>query len=168
MAEQKQEEKPGMRMNRETANVGRLIRILQTDIPGNKNIYAGLTRIKGVSWGISNATCILMGYDKSIKIQDLSKEDIAKIEAFLKKGDFPQFLLNRKNDFATGEDGHLIGADLDLAKEFDIKRLKKIKAYKGVRHSAGLPVRGQKTRSNFRKNRKRGVGVKKKGQAANK
>jgi len=159
-------EKPNMRTEKESS--GRLIRILQTDIPGNKNLYTGLTKIKGVSWAISNATCILLGYDKNKKIQELTKEDIAKIEDFLKKGEFPEFLLNRKKDFNTGDDKHLIGADLELTKEFDIKRLKKIRSYRGLRHATNLPVRGQSTRSNFRRNRKRGVGVKKKGQAANK
>jgi small subunit ribosomal protein S13 len=49
-----------------------------------------------------------------------------------------------------------------LRKEFDIKRLKKIKAYRGVRHSAHLPVRGQRTKANFRKNRKPSVAAAKK------
>ena len=46
---------------------------------------------------------------------------------------------------------------------FAIKRLKKIKCYKGFRHTSGLPVRGQRTRSNFRRNRAKGAGIKKKG-----
>ena len=45
---------------------------------------------------------------------------------------------------------HLTGADLTLSKELDIKRLKKIKSYRGIRHSIGQPVRGQRTRSHFR------------------
>ena len=140
----------------------KLIRILQTDIPGNKTLYAGLTRIKGISWSISNALCILLEFEKNRKISSLSKEEIAKIEDFLKNNKFPEWLVNRKNDFSTGEDKHLLGSDLDLVKEFDIKRLKGIRSYKGWRHATGRPVRGQKTRSNFRKNRKKGVGVKKK------
>jgi len=146
----------------EEENFARLIRILQTDIPGNKNIYTGLTKIKGVSWAISNATCYFLKLDKSRKVETLTKEEIAKIEEFLKKGEFPKFLLNRKNDFSTGEDKHLVGADLDLVKEFDIKRLKTIRSYRGLRHATGQPTRGQKTRSHFRDNRKKGVGVKKK------
>ena len=66
-------------------------------------------------------------------------------------------------DFETGEDKHLIGADLELRKEFDIKRLKKIKTYKGYRHGAKLPLRGQRTKGNFRRNKAKGVGIKKKG-----
>jgi len=163
MAEEQKNKKPEKKEARaEPAVTGKIIRILQTDIPGNKNIYAGLTRIKGVSWSISNALCILLNLEKKRKVETLSKEEITKIEDFLRKAEFPKFLLNRKKDLITGEDKHLIGSDLDLAKELDIKRLKKIRSYRGLRHATGQPTRGQKTRSHFRENRKKGVGIKKK------
>jgi len=161
--DQKKEKKSTI--DKEISSSSKIIRILQTDIPGNKNLYTGLTRIKGVSWAISNALCVLMKLDKNRKVESLSKEEINKIEEFLKKGEFPKFISNRRKDFATGEDKHIITSDLDLVKEFDIKRLKKIRSYRGLRHATGQPTRGQKTRSHFRENRKKGVGVKKKGQA---
>jgi small subunit ribosomal protein S13 len=71
--------------------------------------------------------------------------------------------MNRRMDFETGENKHLNGFDLDLQKEFDIKRLKKIKSYKGYRHMSGLTLRGQRTRGNFRRNKMKSVGIKKKG-----
>ncbi|MDO8517486.1 MAG: 30S ribosomal protein S13, partial [Nanoarchaeota archaeon] len=73
------------------------------------------------------------------------------------------FLVNRRKDYESGENKHLYGADLDLQKEFDIKKLKKMRAYKGIRHQLGQPVRGQRTKSHFRKEKKRkgAVGVKK-------
>ncbi len=157
--EKKQEEKKKSIVSREII-AGKIVRILQTDVPGDKNIYAGLTRIKGVSWAISNATCILMKLDKKRKIESLSKEEIAKIEEFLKAGKFPKFLQNRRNDFATGKDSHILGNDLELAEELDIKRLKKIRSFRGLRHATGQPTRGQSTKAHFRSNRKRGVGVK--------
>ena len=49
-----------------------------------------------------------------------------------------------------GKNLHLTGADLTLSKEVDIKRLKRIKSYRGLRHAIGQPVRGQRTRSHFR------------------
>ena len=106
-----------------------------------------------------------MGIEEERRIQDLSGEDIKAIEEGIKNAEFPSFLKNRRKDLDSGDDLHLNGADLDLRKEFDIKRLRKIKSYKGARHGAGLPVRGQRTKSNFRKHRKKGgaVGVKKKG-----
>ncbi|MBU4308527.1 MAG: 30S ribosomal protein S13 [Nanoarchaeota archaeon] len=83
----------------------------------------------------------------------------------MKNPKLPEFLFNRLKDFETGENKYLVGSDLELKKEFDIKRLKKIKSYRGIRHAAGLPLRGQRTRSNFRKNRKKAGGIKKKNKA---
>lgn len=147
-------------IDKEVSAAKMLVRILQKDIPGNKSIYAGLTRIKGVSWAIANAVCILNKLDKNRKIETLTKEELQKIEETLKQGNFPKFLINRRKDLATGKDQHLIGTELDFAKEFDIKRLKKIRSYRGLRHAMGQPTRGQRTKSHFRTNRKRGVGIK--------
>lgn len=162
MAEQKTEEKI-VKKNpfiAKEAPTGRIIRILQTDIPGNRNIYTGLTRIKGVSWAISNAVCILNKFDKKRKIESLSKEEIQVLESALKAGKFPKFMLNRRNDFETGKDSHITGNDLDLSEELDIKRLKKIRSFRGLRHAMGQPTRGQSTKAHFRSNRKKGVGIK--------
>ena len=138
-----------------------LIRILGFDIPGSKNLYAGLTRIKGVSWTISNAICLKLGFPRSKKVSELSKEDIKKIEKFLEELPVYDFLKNRRTDIETGQTDHFFGTDLDMKRDFDIKRLREIKSYKGIRHALKQPVRGQRTRSHFRK---RGVamGVKKK------
>ena len=140
----------------------RVVRLLSKDIEGKTKLYSGLTKIKGVSWGISNSVCRKLGIDKNKKIGALTQTEIEKIEAFLKKPELPFHLKNRRKDFETGDDSHLIGSDLDLKKEFDIKRLKKIKSYRGIRHLTGQPTRGQSTRSHFRTNRKKGSGIKKK------
>ncbi|MAG79077.1 30S ribosomal protein S13 [Candidatus Pacearchaeota archaeon] len=140
----------------------RIIRILSKDIEGKMKIYPGLTNIKGVSWGLSNAVCKILKIDKNRKIGSLTNEEIKKISDFIKNPKVPKYLINRRSDFETGEDKHLTGSDLDLKTEFDIKRLKKIKSYRGYRHMSGLPTRGQRTRSNFRKNRRKGTGIKKK------
>lgn len=142
-----------------------LVRILGKDIDGNKKITPGLRNIKGISWGIANAICTLLKIDKATRIRDLTEEQLKNVEETVRNPDgLPGFLKNRQNDFDSGEDTHIVGNDLDLKKDFDIKRLKKIKAYKGVRHTLHLPVRGQRTKSNFRNNRKKSgaVGVKKK------
>jgi len=138
-----------------------LIRILATDIPGDKKVYCGLTMIKGISWAMSNAICRKLKINKKQKIEELGQEGKEKIlQAFKELGD-KDFLLNRRKDYDSGEDKHLLTGDLDLQKDFDIKRLKKSKCYRGERHSQGLPVRGQRTKSNFRKNRKKGGGISK-------
>ena len=140
----------------------RIIRILGKDIEGNVKLYPGLTQIKGVSWALANATCVLLKMDKTKTIGELSEEEISKISEFLKNPQVPDYILNRRKDFETGEDMHLLGSDLELKGEFDVKRLKKIKVYRGLRHMIGLPMRGQRTKSNFRRNRKKGAGIKKK------
>ena len=140
----------------------RIIRIMQKDIEGGMELYPGLTKIKGISWSLSNAICKKIGMDKTKKIGSLTESEIKKIGDFVKNPSIPKYLKNRQRDFETGEDEHLTGSDLELRKEFDIKRLKKIKSYKGYRHVAGLPVRGQRTRAHFRKNRTKGAGIKKK------
>ncbi len=140
----------------------KLVRILAKDIDGGLNVYVGLTKIKGISWSMSNAICKLLKLDKKKKIVDLTKEEIEKINEFVKSPKVPLFLLNRNVDFETGVNRHLIGTTLELQKEMDIGRLKKIKSYKGLRHSTGLPLRGQRTRSHFRTNRRKSVGIKRK------
>ncbi len=140
----------------------RIVRILSKDIEGKMNVYAGLTKIKGISWSISNAICRKLNIDKKKKIGNLTESEIKKIEEFLKKPEIPKYLLNRQKDFDSGENKHLTSTDLDLRKDFDIKRLKKIKSYRGLRHIAGLPLRGQRTKAHFRKNRVKGSGIKRK------
>ncbi len=138
-----------------------LVRILGFDIPGSKNIYAGLTRIKGISWTLSNAICLKLNFPKSKKIGELSKDDIKKIEEFLKNLNVYDFLKNRQKDIETGKTTHHYGSNLDMRRDFDIKRLREIKCYRGIRHALKQPVRGQRTRSHFRK-RGQAMGIKKK------
>ena len=155
MAEQIHKEKP-----REYATI---VRIMQTDIPGNKKILVGLTYIKGISWATSNALCKKLQLDPNKRVSELDENEINQISEFLKNPQFPDFLINRRNDFETGENSHLITSNLEMKKEFDIRRLKKIRSYRGLRHAFGHPTRGQRTRSHFRgKGKKKAVGVKKK------
>ena len=139
-----------------------LVRIYSKDVPGNKQTYIGLTYIKGISWGVSNAICRILKIDKKIKISQLSKEQIESIEAFLQKPQLYDYLKNRQRDYDTGESKHVLTNELDMVKDFDIKRMRQIKSYKGMRHALKQPVRGQRTRSHFRTTGV-AVGVKKKG-----
>lgn len=166
MAEEKSQDKH-QGMKKPFVNEDRLIRILSKDIPGSQNVYVGLQRIKGISWCFSNAVCRKLNIPKTKKIQELSEDEIKKIQEFIKNPEVPKFLINRRKDYETGKDRHLHGADLDLQTEFDIKRVKKIKAYRGVRHMLGQPVRGQRTKSHFRNNKRKtgALGVTKKKEA---
>jgi len=154
----KSEEKKERRTEGNIKESEKIVRIMQTDMAGEKQLYVGLTKIKGVSWSFSNAVCNKLGIDRKRKITSLTEEEIKKIENFIKNPELPAFLLNRRKDFDTGENLHLNTTDLELRREFDVKRLKKIRSYRGLRHALGQPVRGQRTRSHFRKKGK-SVGV---------
>src|SRR3989338_3951675 len=138
-----------------------MIRLLEKDINGNLQTRHALTKVYGIKYSLSNAVCNLAQIDKAKKIGSLSDQELEKIQSIVRNpSDIPAWALNRKRDQETGKDLHLIGSDLKFSKEMDIKHLRKIKCYRGVRHSLGLPVRGQRTRSNFRQGKT--VGVKKK------
>ncbi|MDP3728531.1 MAG: 30S ribosomal protein S13 [bacterium] len=144
--------------------VRQLIRILNTDIPGHLHIRHALTKIRGVGDNLSHAFCARYNIDEEKKVSELSEPEIREIEVTLKSLDkMDSWMLNRQHDYDTGDDMHLLTTDLRFRNDFDIKRLQKIKAYKGMRHSAGLPVRGQRTKAHFRKGRAVGVSKKKVG-----
>ena len=128
-----------------------IIRVYGYDMLGSKNIYTGLTRIKGISWTLANAICVSLNLDRNRKVSELSKEEIKKIEEFIDNLKVKDYQKNRRADEESGETSHMLGTDLDMRKDFDIRRMKKIRSYKGMRHSQGQPVRGQRTRSHFRK-----------------
>ncbi len=155
-------EKIKKKYNKEEQNDVTLVRVLGKDIRGDTKVGQALTKISGISWTFANAICKILKLDKQQRIQDVNKEEMVVIEEFIKNPEVPGFLKNRQKDFEDGEDKHIGGMDLKLRKEFDIKRLKKIRSYKGVRHAANLPVRGQKTKANFRRNRKKSVAAAKK------
>jgi small subunit ribosomal protein S13 len=135
-----------------------IIRIANTDIIGGKSIYNGLRKIKGVSFMFCNAICNLLNLEKNKQIGTLNQDDVKKIESLIENpSKLPSWLLNRRKDYETGKNMHLTGSNLSLNKEFDIKRLKKLKSYRGIRHAIGQPTRGQRTRSHFRVNTSVGV-----------
>ncbi|MBS3174534.1 30S ribosomal protein S13 [Candidatus Woesearchaeota archaeon] len=147
MTETKQEIKP-------------FLRVFNTDLDGNKSIARALLKVHGIGFNVANSVCNLLKIDKKKKAGLLSDKEARDIEAVLKENKLPSWMLNNRLDFITGETGHLLGSDLKFNIENTIKRMKKLKLYKGMRHAAGQPVRGQRTRSHFR--RGTAVGVKSK------
>jgi small subunit ribosomal protein S13 len=148
------------------ANYKHIVRIANVDIPGGKSIRISLTKIKGVGINFADVACMLAGVDKTTKTGTLSEEKVAKLSEIINnpsQAGFPDWMLNRQKDYETGEHKHIITGTLNFVKDNDLKRLKKIKTLRGMRHQKGLPVRGQRTRSNFRKSKGKVVGVKKKG-----
>ena len=141
-----------MEREQHNANVKQLIRILNTDIPGQYHLGHALTKIKGIGVNFAHAFCARYNIDETKIITALSEAEIKDVETKLRSlKDLDSWILNRQHDYDTGEDVHLLTTDLRFKNDFDIKRLQKIRAYRGMRHSAGLPTRGQRTKAHFRK-----------------
>lgn len=156
MQETKQEQK----------EIKHLVRIANTDLEGHKLLYIALRKIKGINFMFSHSICVTTAIDPNRKVGYLTEEEIKKIDDVIKdpaKFGIPVWMFNRRRDCEDGSMRHLVTADLSFTQENDIKMMRKIKSYKGVRHSLGLPARGQRTKSNFRRNKgKVHLGVKKK------
>ncbi|MEA1993976.1 MAG: 30S ribosomal protein S13 [Euryarchaeota archaeon] len=141
-----------------------IIRVAGVDLDGNKKVEIALTKLKGVGSNISQSVVRVLKIDPDAKLGNLEDADIEKIRKALdnpKEINIPSWMLNRRRDYRTGEDKHVIEAELTMAKREDINRLKNISSYRGIRHGLGLPVRGQKTKSSFRTGGSIGVSRKK-------
>jgi small subunit ribosomal protein S13 len=151
------------------ADYRHIVRIANTDLKGDKNINMALHKIKGIGFMFSNFVCYAAKVDPRKITGTISDAEAQKLEDVIRnpaKYNCPVWLLNRRKDYETGQDMHLITTELDLTIDNDLKRMKKVKSYKGVRHMLGQPVRGQRTKSNFRKNKgKVSLGVIRRAQA---
>jgi len=152
--EEKPKKKEVVKKKKLLEGIRGIIRIGEVDVEGNKKIRVALLKVKGVGKSLSKAFSIAAGLDPEALIGSLNDEQIKKLEDVMKNpGNYgiPFHMFNRKFDPQTGEHKHLTGSELRLAVKFDIDSMKKIRCYKGIRHELGLPVRGQRTRSSFRK-----------------
>ncbi|MEM1566050.1 MAG: 30S ribosomal protein S13 [Candidatus Bathyarchaeia archaeon] len=143
-----------------------ILRITDTDIDGTLKVPYAIKKIKGISLNLARAILAKAGIDPHMRAGFLTDAEIEKIEEIIKdprKHGIPGWLLNRRKDLETGKDMHLISADLILRTKMDIERMKEIKCWRGYRHSYGLKVRGQRTRTTGRTGKT--VGVKKKAAA---
>ncbi len=141
-----------------------IVRIVGKDIPGDKKISVGLTHIKGVGFNFANAIIGALGLNPNNNIGFLTESQVESIEKTLKDPssvNFPSWLLNRRKDVETGVTTHLITSDVAFTVRNDIEREKLSNSWRGFRHTYGLKVRGQRTRTTGRKGAS--VGVKKGG-----
>ena len=116
--------------------------IFGVHLPPKKRVPIGLTRIHGIGKTTADSICDQLGIDKNSRIRRLTKHQLARIIKIIKKNVF-------------------VSSDLRKLKGFYVKRLMDIGTYKGIRHRLGLPLRGQRTSTNgktqkrlARKNRK--------------
>jgi len=106
-------------------------RIVGVDVPGQKRIDVALTYIHGVGRVLAKKILSEAGLDPGVRARDLTLEDVSKINAVI-------------------QGGYTVEGDLRREVSGNIKRLVSIHSYRGLRHRTGLPVRGQKTRTNAR------------------
>lgn len=120
-------------------------RVIGIDIPDNKRLEISLTYIYGIGRRLSNEIIEKLGLDPNMRANKLTQDDIARL-----------------NNMLQAE--YVVEGDLRRKTQNDIKRLISIHSYRGQRHRAGLPVRGQRTRTNSRtrKGRRKTVSNKKK------
>jgi small subunit ribosomal protein S13 len=137
-----------------------IVRILGTDIDGLKQLPIGLLKIKGINTRLADAIVKVAGFNPKMCVGILTDAEIKNLENIIKSPSnfgVPIWLLNRRKDLETGKDLHLTGPDLTLSTRTGIKLMIESRSWKGVRHSLGLKVRGQKTRTTGRKGRVVGV-----------
>jgi small subunit ribosomal protein S13 len=122
-----------------------MARIAGVDLPREKRSVIGLTYIYGIGKKTSQDILAKAGINEDTRVKDLTEDEVSKLRAIL-------------------EDEYLVEGDLRREIAMNIKRLKDIGCYRGIRHRKGLPLRGQKTKTNARtrKGPKRIVSRKKK------
>jgi len=108
-----------------------LARIAGIDLPKNERIEIGLTRIFGIGRTLSKKILEEVKVDLNTRVKDLKEEDVIKIRTVIDR------------DFS-------VEGDLRRDIAMNVKRLKDIGCYRGLRHRSGLPVRGQRTKTNAR------------------
>ena len=131
-----------------------VIRIAKTDLDGTKKVPYALTKIRGINIRLAHIIVHIAQIDPDQRLGTLTEAEARKIEQILqdpKKHEIPVWTLNRQRDVVTGEDKHIFGTDILLSQKEDIDRMMRSKSWKGVRHSLGLKVRGQKTRTTGRR-----------------
>ena len=107
-----------------------MARIAGINIPMNKHVVIGMTHIYGVGRNRSRVVCEAAGVDPTTKVKDLTEAEVNALRAQIAKG--------------------LVEGDLRREVSMNIKRLMDLGTYRGMRHRKGLPVRGQRTRTNAR------------------
>ncbi len=139
----------------------RIVRFMETDLDGAVPLSKALRKVKGVSFMFANAICLNTGMNPKRKISEFSQDELKALENAIRNPALPVWMLNRRKNMETGGNVHLLGTELQFVQREDINAMKRMRAYKGIRHELGQPVRGQRTRSSFRTNKTLGVSKKK-------
>jgi len=139
-----------------------VLRVAGTDLDGSKQVPYGLIGIGGISVNFARAVVKVAGIPETALLGSLSDQELQRLEDIIRhpgRYGIPDWMRNRRKDRTTGESLHLIGPDLTLQKKEDMAFMENIRSWKGIRHSLGLKVRGQRTKTTGRTGRS--IGVKK-------
>lgn len=122
-----------------------MARIAGVTLPREKRIEIGLTYVYGIGRSLSNKILAAVKIDPNTYVKDLTEDEEIRLRSYI-------------------EDNVIVEGDLRRERSQNIKRLMEIGCYRGIRHRRGMPVRGQRTKTNarVRKGHKPTVGVKKK------
>ena len=113
-----------------------MARFAGVELPQNKRVEISLSYLYGIGRARANQICTKLGIDKNKRMKDLSDQEINKLRDEIEKN-------------------YQVEGDLRRIEGLNVKRLIEINCYRGVRHRKGLPVRGQRTRTNARTRRGR-------------
>jgi small subunit ribosomal protein S13 len=108
-----------------------MARIAGVNLPNQKRLEIGLTYIYGIGQPTARQICAALGLSPDTKIRDLTDEEVTKLQRHI-------------------DEQHQVEGDLRRERQQAIKRLTEIGAYRGLRHRRGLPVNGQRTKTNAR------------------
>jgi small subunit ribosomal protein S13 len=141
-----------------------IVRVLGTNIDGNRLMVFGLSQVRGIGIRYAQVMVRLIGIDPTKRIGFINEKEIEKLEDVAKnpvKYNIPGWMMNRRKDYRTGEDRHIVSSDLAYINKLDIDRMRRIKCWRGIRHALNLKVRGQRTRTTGRSGLIMGVARKK-------
>lgn len=113
-----------------------MARFAGVELPQNKKVEISLRYIYGIGPTKANLICNKLSIDKAKRLKDLTDDEVRKVQEEIEKN-------------------HVVEGDLRRIEGFNVKRLIEINCYRGMRHRKGLPVRGQRTRTNARTRRGR-------------
>jgi len=166
-AKEKAEAKQPAPAEKRDENFRYIVRLVNTDVDGNKDVVIGLTAVKGVGLRTAEVITRMAGIPRDVKIGDLPEEKTEELEKLIIEYSekAPHWMVNRQSDWSSGADMHIVGVDVELYKRDDVNIMKMIRCYKGIRHEQGQKVRGQRTRANGRTGMTMGVIRKKEGPA---
>ena len=141
-----------------------IVRIAGKDIPGTKKTIIGISQVKGMGYNFAKSLLDILKINPNSNVGFLTESQVEEIEKAMKNPtsvNIPAWFLNRRKDIDSGNDLHLITSDIDFNVRNDIEREKGMNSWRGFRHTYGLKVRGQRTRTTGRKGG--AVGVRKGG-----